>query len=281
MAGAATPPLPLPKRVRVAVAKRARSLREPYRVVMRARIVMLAVEGMATAAIARELGVGESMVRKWRGRMAARPQVSSLYDAPRSGRPPEVPVAARCELVKLACQRPEDRPKVPLEQVWTRPLLQQALFEETGVWLSLSEITRTLRCGGLRPHRIRQWLHTVHLWILESHLSNAAVGLGHDSGMLERPCSSPCPRAIVTCPSSPPGFVMRTLLGRLLRQPGAAGGGGGWGVSRRAGGSGCAAGSGPGGAGVSGRAATGGVGGWAARGVAVARVRAVLGESVW
>jgi len=63
-------------------------------------------------------------------------------------------------LVKLACQRPADRPKVPLEQVWTRPLLQQALFEETGVWLSLSEITRTLRCGGLRPHRVRMWLHS-------------------------------------------------------------------------------------------------------------------------
>ena len=53
----------------------------------------------------------------------------------------------RCELVKLACQRPADRPKAPLEQVWTRPALQQALFEETKVWLSLSEITRTLRCG--------------------------------------------------------------------------------------------------------------------------------------
>ncbi len=160
MAGAATPPLQLPKRVRVAVAKRARSLKESHRVVIRARIIMLAVAGTATAAIARELQVSESMVRKWRDRMSARPKVSSLYDAPRSGRPTEIPVDVRCELVKLACLRPADRPKVPLEQVWTRPLLQQALFEETGVWLSLSEITRTLRCGGLRPHRVRQWLHS-------------------------------------------------------------------------------------------------------------------------
>jgi transposase len=92
--------------------------------------------------------------------MGERPQVKSLYDAQRSGRPAEVPVEVRCELVKLACQRPADRPKAPLEQVWTRPALQQALWQETGVRLSLSEITRTLRCGGLRPHRVRQWLHS-------------------------------------------------------------------------------------------------------------------------
>lgn len=137
MAGTASPAPQLPKRAGVSVAKRARSLREPYRVVMRARIIMMAVEGVGTGAMARELGLSESMVRKWRGRwrgrMSARPQVSSLSDAPRSGRPAEVPVEVRCALVKLACQRPTDRPKVPLQQVWTRPLWQQALFDETGV----------------------------------------------------------------------------------------------------------------------------------------------------
>jgi transposase len=66
----------------------------------------------------------------------------------------------RCELVKLACSRPADQPKAPLAQVWTRPLLQQALKRTTGYTLSLSEISRTLRCGGLRPHRVRQWLHS-------------------------------------------------------------------------------------------------------------------------
>jgi transposase len=66
----------------------------------------------------------------------------------------------RCELVKLACSRPADRPKAPLSQTWTRPLLQAALKQETGYALSLSEIGRTLRCGGLRPHRVRLWLHS-------------------------------------------------------------------------------------------------------------------------
>jgi transposase len=160
MAGRPSPPLQLRKRLRVAIEKRAKSQKEPHLIVVRAQIILLAVAGVATAAIARKLGVCESMVRKWRTRMKERPQVQSLYDLPRSGRPREIPVEARCELVKIACQRPADRPTAPLEQVWTRPALQQALFEETGQWLSLSEITRTLRWSGIRPHRVRQWLHS-------------------------------------------------------------------------------------------------------------------------
>jgi transposase len=128
--------------------------------VIRARIIVLAVEGVATAEIARRVGVAESCVRVWRRRMATRPKLSTLRDRARSGRPPQIPVPVRCELVKLACKRPKDRPTAPLSEVWTREALRQALAKETGWTLSLSEITRTLRCGGLRPHRVRIWLHS-------------------------------------------------------------------------------------------------------------------------
>jgi transposase len=165
MAGTPSAPLQLRRRLRVAMKKRARSLREPYRIVMRARIIVLACEGLPNAEIARRLRMSESVVRKWRGRVEAHPKVSSLEDAHRSGRPPRVPVAVRCELVKLACARPADKTKkkgkvLPYAQVWTRPLLRKALLAETGQTLSLSEISRTLHCGGLRPHRVRLWLHS-------------------------------------------------------------------------------------------------------------------------
>lgn len=150
----------LERRLRVAIAKRARSQREPHRTVIRARIITLACEGLANAEIARQVGVTVAVVCKWRRRMMARPQVSTLADAPRSGRPARVPVAVRCELVKLACSRPAAQPKAPLSQIWTRPLLQKALRRTTGETLSLSEVSRTLRCGGLRPHRVRLWLHS-------------------------------------------------------------------------------------------------------------------------
>jgi transposase len=128
--------------------------------VIRARIIVLACEGIATADIARQVGVAESCVRLWRRRMAARPKLGTLRDRPRSGRPARVPVSVRCQLVKLACKRPADRPKARFSEVWTREQLRAALQEEAGWTMSLSEISRTLRCGGLRPHRVRIWLHS-------------------------------------------------------------------------------------------------------------------------
>jgi transposase len=194
MAGRGSPALRLRKRVRVSIAKRARSLREPHRLVMRARIIMLAVEGVPNAEIGRRLQLSESCVRKWRRRIEARPQVTTLRDAPRSGRPPEIPVTVRCELVKLACQRPADRPKAPLGQVWTRPMLQQALLQDTGVLLSLSEITRTLRCGGLRPHRVRMWLHSPDPEFRQKAKRVCALSL------------SPPPGSTVVCVDEKPGM---------------------------------------------------------------------------
>ncbi len=44
--------------------------------------------------------------------------------------------------------------------VWTHERLQAELARLTGQTMSLSEIGRTLCCGGLRPHRVRMWLHS-------------------------------------------------------------------------------------------------------------------------
>jgi transposase len=65
----------------------------------------------------------------------------------------------RCEVIKLACQRPEGS-KAPFRQIWTLDCLQQALREETGHSLSRSEIQRILHAEHLRPHRLRVWLHS-------------------------------------------------------------------------------------------------------------------------
>jgi hypothetical protein len=43
---------------------------------------------------------------------------------------------------------------------WTQRALQAELLLQTGETMSLSEIRRTLWCGGLRPHRVRIWVHS-------------------------------------------------------------------------------------------------------------------------
>lgn len=126
---------------------------------IRAQIVLLCAHGLSNAEIAQSVGYSERTVRKWRGRFAQVPTLNALKDRPRSGRPAVVPVTMRCEVVKLACQRPEGS-KARFRDVWTLGSLRQALQDETGWELSRSEIRRILQVEHLRPHRMRLWLHS-------------------------------------------------------------------------------------------------------------------------
>ena len=134
-----------------------RSRTEPVRVVERARIVLLAAQAMSNAAIAGAVGCTEQTVRKWRSRWSMAEGLSSLKDAPRSGRPAHVPATHRATLIKLACDVPKER---SFRDVWSYSGLQEALLDEVGCTLSISEIGRILRAKELRPHRMKVWLHS-------------------------------------------------------------------------------------------------------------------------
>src|ERR671918_1461037 len=56
------------------------------RLVERARIVLLAADGLASRAIGREVGCARGVVSKWRVRFAQN-RLAGLADAPRSGKP--------------------------------------------------------------------------------------------------------------------------------------------------------------------------------------------------
>lgn len=85
------------------------------------------------------------------------PRVEAVADAPRSGRPPVITTAVKCELVKLACDRPPD---VALSAVWTQQMLADELERQCGTRVSRSTVQRVLSAEGLRPHRVRLWLHS-------------------------------------------------------------------------------------------------------------------------
>lgn len=137
----------------------ARRHRTPFAVAQRARILLLARQGVPTEHIAQQLGCSDRSVRKWKRRFIDDPTVASVRDARRSGRPSVVPTWVRCRLVQLACERPHGS-VAPFRQVWTKPALANALWRLTGVALSVSEVGRILRNAELRPHRVRQWLHS-------------------------------------------------------------------------------------------------------------------------
>lgn len=158
-------PGPKAQRVRVAPPVRrelkalANSTKAEHRLVVRARIVLLAASGTTNAEIAREVGCHEDTVRKWRKRFVKDSRVEALRDRSRSGRPNVVPVSIRCEVVKLACDKPNDY-DVPCRDIWTHQALADVLEQQTDWKISRSEVGKILRAEDFRPHHVRNWLHS-------------------------------------------------------------------------------------------------------------------------
>src|SRR5215217_5457780 len=75
-------------------------------VARRARIVLLAADGVRLDRIARQLGVDRTVVRTWVDRDRAG-GLAAVQDRPRSGRPRTCPPAVALHLVDRACERPE------------------------------------------------------------------------------------------------------------------------------------------------------------------------------
>ena len=149
--------LPMSREERLKVRRLARSTRAPHAVVQRARAICGVRVVRSAAQVAREVGATTRWVRKWKARWIAAPVVECLLDADRSGRPPIISVATKCELVKLACDRPPD---TCFRSMWTQQSLCDELRRQTGWRVSRSTVQRVLSAEGLRPHRVRQWLHS-------------------------------------------------------------------------------------------------------------------------
>lgn len=131
----------------------------PYAVVLRARMILLLSDGDGPMAVGRRLSVTDRVVRKWRKRWEQSPDSLTLGDADRPGRPPIIPLEARCRVVQLACDQPRDQRGVRRPR-WTQRALAAAASSAAKISISRSTVQRTLCAKGLRPHRVRYWLHS-------------------------------------------------------------------------------------------------------------------------
>jgi len=128
------------------------------RLVMRARIVLLAGEGHSNEEIAGELGVVRQTVAKWRERFRSK-GVEGLGDGSRSGRPPRYGHDDRLAIVKTVTEQPPDP-----ESHWTMTKVAEALGDEVGI--SASQVWRILSELDLKPWQSRSWLtsHDPDFW---------------------------------------------------------------------------------------------------------------------
>jgi len=154
--GPKPPQIELAPDERTALERTRRTATAPQRDVLRARIVLLAADGLTNHAIALTLGVEENTVGKWRRRFAKH-RVKGLRDNPRSGRPPKFTARQKARVLKKATERPKDH-GVPFSH-WDAASLAR-LAVEAGITGSIHPTTvwRWLSDADLKPHRVRYWL---------------------------------------------------------------------------------------------------------------------------
>ena len=149
-------PVKLAKKERVELLSLIERKTAAQRDVMRARIALWAHEGHSNTVIARELGVSVQTVSGWRQRIAQQ-GARGLREGERSGRPARITQETRLQLIALACeaQDPEGRVTPTLDEIVVRAI-ERGIVEQ----ISRSHVQRILQAGDVRPHRVRQWLHS-------------------------------------------------------------------------------------------------------------------------
>jgi putative transposase len=122
----------------------------PQQLVLRARIIRLAADGIGNRESARRLGVTVQTVRCWRRRWDGEPDLAlldRLADAPRPGTPPIFTPEQICAIVALACE-PPDASGVPITHWSQSALAREAIKRGLVETISHGSVGRFLKGGG-------------------------------------------------------------------------------------------------------------------------------------
>jgi transposase len=120
-----------------------RSGKTPQKVVMRARLVLLAADGTPNNATAKELGISRPTVLLWRDRFTRRGVPGLLRDAPRSGRKKTIAPEVVQRVVEATLKTTP-----PGATHWTTRTMAKAQL------LSHMTVQRIWKAHGLQPHRV-------------------------------------------------------------------------------------------------------------------------------
>jgi len=134
-------------------------------IALRARIILAADQGKSNSQIVRELSVSMNTVCLWRSRwlllepipLAELSAEERLEDLPRSGAPLRITADQRCQIEKLACEKPEKLGR-PISHWTNRELADELKKQGIVEGISPRHAGRLLREADIKPHLIRYWL---------------------------------------------------------------------------------------------------------------------------
>jgi putative transposase len=130
----------------------------PQRLVVRARIILLAVAGVGVHGTMRRLGIARTTVQIWRRRWREADQErvqERLGDRPRSGAPATYTPEQVCAIVAIACERPEESDR-PITHWTQREVADEAVKREIVSSISQRAVGHFLkRCEPATASRAR------------------------------------------------------------------------------------------------------------------------------
>jgi len=135
-------PVTLAEEERKRLEELASSRTAAYRVVQRARLILLAADGMPNTKIKQEVGLSRAMVVQWRQRFVEE-RLAGLADRHRPGRPRVYTEEDRLRVVETACTKTP-----PGGTHWSI----RSLAKATGV--KRDAVHQILRENKLKPHRV-------------------------------------------------------------------------------------------------------------------------------
>jgi transposase len=141
---------------RAVLEDRVRCYTAPFAVVLRARIVLLAAQGVPNVGIAAWLDLDVDTVGKWRKRFVLE-GLAGLNDRARSGRPRRFAAEVVAGVKAMACEPPQAR-AVPLSRWSSAELAAQAVAEGLAVSVSASTVRRWLAQDAIKPWQHRSWI---------------------------------------------------------------------------------------------------------------------------
>jgi transposase len=134
----------------------------PVSLVLRAKIILQAAQGNTWEAIAVRLDICvdtvSKWVKRWRNASPGTSAVQRLEDLPRSGAPLKFTPEHQCQIIALACEKPECSGR-PITH-WTARELKDELDQRHQIpSISVRHLGRLLEELQLQPHRSRYWLN--------------------------------------------------------------------------------------------------------------------------
>jgi putative transposase len=140
-------PVALEDAEREELQKITRKQTEKSSTVVRAKIILMADEGMRHQAIAKKLDVNNNVITDWTARwheMADKPIEERLQDLPRSGTPDKFSPEQLCKIIALSCEKPADYER-PITHWTLRELAEEAVKQGIVESISASYMSELLK----------------------------------------------------------------------------------------------------------------------------------------